>query len=277
MGKVSVVIPLYNSENTIIKVLESVLSQTAIKQILEVIVIDDGSSDSSAVLVEKFIQERSTKLIRLIKKENGGVSSARNLGIKEARGEFVALLDSDDLWLPNKIERQLQVINDNPHIVFMGSAYYLGSEMTPVKLTLPWKKTDKLFNATLSDIYFKHFPTTPSVIFRTSAIHTVGFFNESQKYGEDINYFQKFCINYNYYYLPECLVHVAFNKAYVGSEGLSSNYKEMHRGTLVNLKELRVGGHFSLGQYMLFRIFFELKYWRRIILRGIERYKAKTK
>ena len=99
----------------------------------------------------------------------------------------------------------------------------------------------------------------------------VGYFNEQQKYGEDINYFQRFCIELNYYYLPECLVHVAYNKSFYGSEGLSSNFKGMHQGGLQNLRELKDNGDFSFSQYALFRIYFELKYWRRLLLRFIDR------
>lgn len=272
MSKVSVVIPMYNSEKTIEQVLGSVISQTAISEIAEIIVVDDGSTDSSALLVEEFIRTHPTSSILLIRQPNGGVSSARNHGIRIAKGEYIALLDSDDLWMPQKIERQLQILNNNPEIVFLGSAYYLGLKKQAVKLTLPWRKTDRLFNATLTDIYFKHFPTTPSVIFKRSAVDTVGYFDENQKYGEDINYFQKFCIYFNYYYLPECLVHIAYNKAYTGSEGLSSNYKKMHQGTLINLRQLHADGHFGSIKYLCFRILFELKYWRRILIRFIDKF-----
>ena len=140
MSKVSVVIPMYNSEKTIEQVLGSVISQTAISEIAEIIVVDDGSTDSSALLVEEFIRTHPTSSILLIRQPNGGVSSARNHGIRIAKGEYIALLDSDDLWMPQKIERQLQILNNNPEIVFLGSAYYLGLKKQAVKLTLPWRK-----------------------------------------------------------------------------------------------------------------------------------------
>lgn len=272
MRSVSVIIPMYNSEKTILQVLDSVVSQTALNEILEILVIDDGSSDLSAEIVENYINTHKNVVIKLLKKKNGGVSSARNMGIRTAKGEYIALLDSDDLWLSNKIERQLEILKTYPEIVFLGTAYFLGKNKKPIKLTLPWKKTNELFNATLTDIYFKHFPTTPSVIFKRSAIETVGYFDESQKYGEDINYFQKFCMHFNYYYLPECLVHIAYNKDYIGSEGLSSNYKCMHKGTLTNLKQVYEMGYFGLIKYWAFRIYFELKYWRRIIVRIIDKH-----
>lgn len=272
MRQVSVIIPLYNSEKTIKQVLESVVTQTAASEILEVIVVDDGSKDQSATIVEEFIRNHQELNIVLLKKNNGGVSSARNLGLKTAQGEYIALLDSDDLWMPNKIERQLEIFALHPKIVFLGSAYFLGKQKQEIKLSLPWKKTNTLFNATLTDIYYKHFPTTPSVMFKRFAIENLGYFDETQKYGEDINYFQKFCMHYNYYYLPECLVHIAFNKAYIGSEGLSSNYKKMHLGTITNLQQVYSAGYFSGFKYWVFRMYFELKYWRRSILRLIDKF-----
>lgn len=267
MNRVSVIIPVYNSEKTIEQVLLSVVEQTAISEILEVIVVDDGSRDTSAIVIQAFIKAHPELHIRYIKQENGGASAARNHGMKEANGEFIALLDSDDLWLPNKIERQLEVIDQNPEIVFLGTSYVLGTDKKEVPLVLYGKAINTLFKATLKDIYWKHFPVTPSVIFRRSAINTIGYFDETQKYGEDINYFQKFCIHFNYYYLPEYLLHIAFNKTYFGSEGLSSNFKGMHEGGLKNLGELKNGGYFSASEYLCYRAYFQLKYWRRIIIR----------
>ena len=89
---ISVVIPLYNKEKEIARTLRSVLAQTS--QPLEIIVVDDGSTDGSAARVE----EIGSPLIRLIRQENRGVSAARNRAMQEACGEYAALLDGDDTW-----------------------------------------------------------------------------------------------------------------------------------------------------------------------------------
>lgn len=271
MNRISVIIPVYNNEKTIERVLLSVAEQTAISEILEVIVVDDGSKDRSAIIIQTFIKDHSELCIHYIKQNNGGASSARNQGMRKANGEFIALLDSDDLWMPNKIERQLEIIDQNPEIFFLGTSYVLGSDKKEVPLILYGKAVNTLFKATLNDIYWKHFPVTPSVIFRRSAINTIGYFDENQKYGEDINYFQKFCIHFNYYYLPEYLLQIGFNKTYFGSEGLSSNFAGMHEGGLKNLRELRNGGYFSISEYLFYRAYFQLKYWRRIVIRILNR------
>lgn len=96
---VSVVIPTYNRANTITRAVDSVLSQTW--KAIEVIVVDDGSTDETPKVLAKYGDK-----IRFLRRANGGPSAARNTGIKAATGEIIAFLDSDDEWLPSKIEKQ---------------------------------------------------------------------------------------------------------------------------------------------------------------------------
>ena len=97
---VSVIIPAYNKANTIVSTVESVFQQTL--KDLEIIIVDDGSTDNTVEKVKAFGGR-----IRFFRQERGGVSAARNYGIRQAGGEFVAFLDGDDLWLPQKLELQL--------------------------------------------------------------------------------------------------------------------------------------------------------------------------
>lgn len=105
----SVVIPAYNAGRTIAETLASVISQT--HHHLEIIVVDDGSTDDTVAVVEAYGKQDSR--IGLIRQANGGVAAARNTGISAATGPFIAPVDADDLWHPEKIERQLRVFMEN--------------------------------------------------------------------------------------------------------------------------------------------------------------------
>lgn len=266
MKRVSVIIPLYNSEETIITVLKGIEEQTSVSEILEVIIIDDGSTDNSAKLVKEFAEENSVLNIRYYYQNNSGVSVARNKGIRLAKGELVALCDSDDLWHKEKIERQLKAFDGVPDIFFLGT----GSDNKP--FIRRFKIIRDLYKASLSDIYIKYFPSSSSVLFRKDAVDVVGYFDENQKYGEDINYYQRFCAKLNYYYLPDCLVQNGIHKHFNGEKGLSSNTKGMYLGGVKNLKELYHGKYVSTIWYLFFRFYIWLKYIRTFLIRTIKRF-----
>jgi len=108
--KVSVIIPTLNRSTTIIRAIESILAQTF--KNYEIIVIDDGSSDNTKELISSYD-------LKYVFTENRGVSYARNLGVEMAKGEWIAFLDSDDEWLPTKLEEQIQYSNDKPDILLI--------------------------------------------------------------------------------------------------------------------------------------------------------------
>lgn len=109
-GLVSVIIPVYNSETYLGMTLESVLKQTYPHW--EVLMVNDCSRDNSAAVMEQY--SRQDPRIRSIHlKENSGAAVARNTGLKEARGRYIAYLDADDLWMPEKLERQIAFMEEN--------------------------------------------------------------------------------------------------------------------------------------------------------------------
>ena len=114
MTEVSVIIPTYNRADFISDCVQSVLAQTLAAR--ELIIVDDGSTDATYKILSDlgFNSISTTKtVLRYVFQENRGVSSARNLGIKEARSEYIALLDSDDLWLKGKLDRQAIAFKDD--------------------------------------------------------------------------------------------------------------------------------------------------------------------
>lgn len=107
---VSVVIPLYNSASTVRATLDSVLAQTYAE--LEILVVDDGSTDDGPAICRSYPDPR----IRLIQQQNRGLAGARNTGIRHSRGSILAFVDSDDLWLPQKIEKHVQHLRSRPEV-----------------------------------------------------------------------------------------------------------------------------------------------------------------
>lgn len=107
--KVSVVIPTYNSARYVITAVESVLAQTY--RHFEVLVVDDGSTDDTKEVLSKYEES-----IRYLYKPNGGVSKARNYGIQRAQGKYIAFLDADDVWLPEKLEKQIALLESDTNI-----------------------------------------------------------------------------------------------------------------------------------------------------------------
>ena len=120
MPFISAIIPVYNAERCnggyLIEALESVAAQTF--RNFEVIVVDDGSTDGSVELLEQFIASHPDLTIRLERKENGGQSSARNLGAELAAGEWLAFLDQDDIWLPDRLQTVVPYLNDSVDLVY---------------------------------------------------------------------------------------------------------------------------------------------------------------
>ena len=113
---VTVVTPAFNSAAYISAAIESVLKQTF--QDLEMIVVDDGSTDNTKEIVSKYVQKYPEK-IRYLFQENRGPGAARNTAIRNACGDYLALLDADDIWLPEKLALQLQFLKENPAYSFV--------------------------------------------------------------------------------------------------------------------------------------------------------------
>lgn len=116
-GLVSIITPVYNGEKYISETIDSVLQQTYLDW--EMIVVDDGSKDNSATIVRQYAEKESR--ITLLQQPNGGSASARNNGIRHANGQYIALLDSDDLWDQDFLRSQLNLMKDKNAIVVHGS------------------------------------------------------------------------------------------------------------------------------------------------------------
>ena len=194
--KVSVIIPVYNSEKYIEQTIDSVLNQTY--KNIEIIVINDGSIDNTEKILESYVNKNQ---IIYIKKENGGPAAARNLGIKQAQGEYVAFLDSDDIWEPNKIEEQIKLTAKQKEPVVIFSKRFL----------LPSLKHDdtKLFSGYIyKNLIKNNFITNSSVFIDRKIINDIGQINESPTLFaiEDYEYWLRISKKYCFFYVDLPLV-----------------------------------------------------------------------
>ncbi len=112
MASVSVVIPTFNRVYLLERTLDSVLAQTLPAD--EIIIVDDGSTDNTVSILKSRYSEVELSMIRFIEQDNHGVSAARNAGIATAKHEWIALLDSDDVWHEDKLQKQMQALENAP-------------------------------------------------------------------------------------------------------------------------------------------------------------------
>lgn len=182
---ISVVIPLYNKSPYVQRAVESVLAQG--DDVLEVIVVDDGSTDDGAARVEALNHEK----VRLIRKPNAGVSSARNRGIEEARSEFIAFLDADDIYLPGFIDEIINLIRMFPQAIVYATSYariWPDGKRQNAPLTRYINKTEpqiveQLFFAFSRSTIFSI--STSACVRRQAIIKHHIFFQEGENLGED--------------------------------------------------------------------------------------------
>lgn len=254
--KVSVVIPAYNAEQTIIRALDSVVNQSL--KPYEIVVVDDGSKDNTYAVVDNYTKANAGFNFKLIKKENGGVSSARNAGLKVVEGDYIAFLDSDDEWYADKLEVQLACLGAHPEIDFLGSAFQ--------GIYFDKKAEGELIPISLRDLIFKNYFQPSTVIMRRKVLDGVGLFREDQKYAEEGNYFMRVANKFNCCFLNRKLINYSDGKSGFGTSGLSANLVEMEKGELRNLAFARSQKFISPGRYGVAIVFSVIKFVRRVII-----------
>ncbi|MGJ1303906.1 glycosyltransferase family 2 protein [Sphingobacterium sp. UBA5980] len=254
---VSVVIPMYNSEHTIVRALQSVVQQTYQGNV-EIIVVNDGSQDNSENEVITFKQAYPQVDLKLISQPNGGVSKARNTGLRNISGDYIALLDSDDAWLEDKLIKQINIINSDHSIDFLGGSFH--------GFGFKNKKVGELVKIKFKDLLFKNYFQPSTIIFKKEVLDRIGFFDETQRYAEEGNYFMRVANAFNCFFLNENVIIFGDGKAGFGESGLSANLKEMEKGELKNLKFAYKQGWINPILYIFTICFSLLKYLRRILI-----------
>lgn len=180
-GLVSVIIPNFNRKSELVRAINSVVDQ--IYENLEILVIDDHSDFSNeAYLAQQGVLNHNIRVIR--NSENKGLSYTRNVGIRAAQGEWIALLDSDDFWEPQKIEKQVQLFCENPSLdmVYCDTFLIMKDKQVPRNTTF--------INTDLWSHLLKGWkPPNPSTLMmKKSCFDKIGYFDERLRYLEDLDF-----------------------------------------------------------------------------------------
>ncbi len=263
MQKISVVIPTYNYADFITEAIESVLAQTF--PIFEIIVVDDGSSDNTEEVIKQFGDK-----VRYIKQTNSGVCAARNNGVKNAGGDFIAFLDADDAWLPEKIERQIAKFDEDDQVglVHCRMREFDSETGETVRLHLEGEE-----GWVADELLLFEKPVVigcgGSIVVSRQAFETVGGFDTNLKVGEDWDFCYRVARKFKVGFIREILV------AY-RNHGSNShlNVKEMERSVKIfqekafdtndkkilrlrrksygNFYKILAGSYFTAGSYQSF-------------------------
>lgn len=181
MSLVSVIIPSYNRKKFICESVESVLAQTY--KNYEIIIVDDGST----VDIKQALKPFGNK-IKYLYQENKGAASARNTGIINSKGKYLAFLDDDDLFEPGKLEKQVKKLEDNPHIGFVFSDYYSFETKNSNRKKLITTRLSQIPSSEFGKFYFVHHDlAVSSFLVRRKSLEKIGLFNESLVVNEDVD------------------------------------------------------------------------------------------
>ncbi len=223
----SVIIPTYNREKLILKALDSIFRQTY--QDFEVLIIDDASTDQT----DRVIRELNHPRVRYFKMDtNGGQCIARNYGIRQAKGEFVAFLDSDDEWLPEKLEKQVALFDSGSKR--MGGVYGNSYTTDAIRGTTQLVET-RNHRGDVHEAFLRGFcPPTPSLfIVKREALERVGGFDEDLLTFVDLDLWMRISEHYDFDYVQDPVI-IKYEQ--IGDQYVN-NFKKRYRGYHLFLKK----------------------------------------
>lgn len=260
---ISVIIPVYNNPD-ITRAVDSILKQENYSS-FEIVIVNDGSKDNTAEIIENYIVYNNLNMVKLITQSNKGPAAARNNGILNSKGEYIAFLDSDDCWEVDKIKKQIKVFQDNPNIKLVCTSLN----------NIVHKAFPNLQEISFNKLLYRNYIFTSTVIVEKSALFHAGLFNEGQKYSEDYDLWLRFSQKYKCMFINESLVTYGGGKRTFGESGLTSKLWLMEKGELSNYKRLLKNKQIKLLTYISASSFSFLKYLTRVLRTSI--YKAQKK
>jgi glycosyltransferase involved in cell wall biosynthesis len=226
-GLISVIIPMYNAEKTIQQALQSIVLQTGGQ--FEIIIVNDGSTDASLVHAYRFKNANPQVPVVIEDKIHEGVAATRNAGLRLATGNYIAFLDADDEWHPEKTLKQLRVFNDVPDTMFLGCLY----KKVPAQQTKSCNNSLSIIS--LRHLLFQNFFQVSTVLMKRDVFEITGYFESRRSHGEDRHYFLRVSHNFPCLLLHESLINYGNGKRGFGESGLSADIVDMEIAELKNL------------------------------------------
>ncbi|WP_318519187.1 glycosyltransferase family 2 protein [Photobacterium leiognathi] len=260
---ISVIIPMYNASLTIEKAINSVISQGN-KYEIEVIIVNDGSTDNSLDIAYS-LKNKYIDIINIviINQSNKGVATARNVGVASSNGEYIAFLDSDDQWLNNKINLQMDVFNKSNDIdLVAGNFQGLNVNFNKLK-----KLYDNIYLVTFNQLLRKHYFQPSTVILKRDAFESVGGFKDGMTHGEEGLLFYNICFKYSCVIISKDVIQYGDDKhPYASGNGLASNLLKMEKSELSNYYTMFKIGNISFFRFTNLFMFSILKFFRRVLI-----------
>lgn len=212
MFEASVVIPSYNAERFLSYAIESVLHQTI--QCSCIIIVDDASTDATVIIGQRYEREYPGRVRYVCHASNKGPNAARNTGINISTTPFIAFLDADDVWLPDKLEKQIALFRENPSLGMVGCGFYIIDEMG---INIGARKAEIFYDrdALVNTLMFRSVVngSASGVITRRECFKNVGLFDEVLKGAEDRDMWLRIAQEYDVVNVDEFLVKIRFHKS----------------------------------------------------------------
>src|SRR4030043_97742 len=219
--KVSVIIPTYNRAQTLAEAIDSVLSQTF--KDFELIVVDNYSTDATESVVNAYTDRR----IRYFKNQNNGlVSINRNFGIEKSHGEYIAFLDDDDLWLPEKIARQVPLLDSNTELGLVYTDCYIIDVSGTAREKTYFASTKPIRGSVLSELLRNNSVPLSTVISKREVLDKVGVFNPAYRIAQDYDLWLRIAQYYPIDFIEQPLVKYRLHRESVSMKNHLLNYKE---------------------------------------------------
>ena len=252
---VSIILPVYNAEEFLKTAIDSVLSQTY--QYFELLIINDGSTDNTSNIIQTFNDPRIVFINQL---SNKGITYRLNEGIKTATGKYIARIDADDIWHPQKLEKQVSYMKHHHDISFLATDFNFLNHNGQIIKTIKNSKYHLKKN-----ILKRNLICHSSILLKKDIIKHIGKYNPAYEYAEDYDLWIRILSNYNSFILPEVLTNYRITNT-------SISFKHRHK-QIINTTKIKINGFKILNFRYIYIVFLLIDIYRLLIPNFIIKFK----